>query len=839
MKKKISFVILLTVFILAALSVCAFADSEIINPGDKDYEQKAAELAQKIFSDVDFKAHPELSEVEQFYTEKKYDEALGKYKQIWFSEFESVTDKGILTIVASEAGEWMKNIDAADRLIKENKVLITDRSHISKDLDLGVPGSYNWGLEVDGRNSDGDIFAEYTNMYFTAAFLGAYGTEAPHDTKYLDKWLDIWLDYDMNFNKHGTALELSAQKYVTSGFISCLKLERYNKMRFGVLNEFYRRDKEALMEHMNNVQFGYMISMALDKINQVNLFLIQSNQSIAGCQSAVTLYSALSDFTSAKQRMLLALERFKINTDKSFNKDGGDVEHDMKYNTGYIERTLTILNVLENCNIDVPSYFQTVLSNCVMRMRMLLAVGTSDKCWPNIADSYSDSHVAYVSIDKWNKQYFNDKEIERLISTYADGDEKIHPAYTSIAFPYTGYYIMRKDWTPESQWMFFMGHKWSGGHSCDSNLQVMFFNDGERLLIDSGGNSYGELDIGNYLVNSYAHNTVTVDDMTQAWQYTDDIDITDSAYCGKDPVDGIWHTNDRFDFVTGTFTDGYTLKKNTYNNNVPTKQVTDVTHSRSVINDKENEIAVVYDRIDSKLPHTINVNWNYAKKFDNYGTVFADSDEKVLRTTLNDKKAGIDIYNFTQNDISYEVNCGEYGDKNGQITSGWNLPTYGIDYKPNVHVSTYFKGNCGQQGIISLLAPKTDNKSTIKTSKSICNDQGFEIEKTDGTKITCVGGQKDSTKIDEAGFKLSAKLFYFVEKPDGSKWGMVSGASTLIYGGKRYTFSNNNFEFKVENGKVIYVSAMKVPTDFRWTDTDNGAVPSYGETPDSYNNIKY
>ena len=61
MKKKISFVILLTVFILAALSVCAFADSEIINPGDKDYEQKAAELAQKIFSDVDFKDHPELS----------------------------------------------------------------------------------------------------------------------------------------------------------------------------------------------------------------------------------------------------------------------------------------------------------------------------------------------------------------------------------------------------------------------------------------------------------------------------------------------------------------------------------------------------------------------------------------------------------------------------------------------------------------------------------------------------------------------------------------------------------------------------------------------------------
>lgn len=839
MKKKIILGFIIVFCLSAAVSVCSFAKSEIINPGDALYSKNEAEIAQKLFSNMNFAPREKLKDVELLYKEGKYGEALSKYKLIWFSDFEKRTESGIFTGISGDIEPWTKNLEAADRLLNDNTVRIEDRSKIVKELVLGSPGSYNWGLEATAEKSDGDIFAEYTNMYFTGSLAGAYTTEETSDVKYLDKWLDVWLDYDMNFNKKGNVTELAAQEYVTSGFISCLKLARYNNSRFAVLNKLYKYNKEAVIERMNTVQFGYMLLMSLEKIEKVNLLITHPNQLIQGCQGAVTLYSILSDFNTAYDRMAFALERFQINMNKNFIKDGGDVEHDMKYNRNYVYQTLEILKVLEICNVEVPSYMNELLETCVPRLRMLLSARTSDMMYPNIAETYSDTPVPYSEFDGWNKTYFKDKLVDSLLATYTGGDESLYPAYTSIAFPYTGYYIMRKDWSKESQWMFFAGHKWSGGHSCDSNLAIMLFKNGERLLIDSGGNSYGSMDIGNYLIHSYAHNTVTVDDLSQGWQYIDNIDITDSAYCAQNPIDGIWHTNDRFDFVTGTYTDGYTSDTNHYRNNVPTKEVTDVIHKRAVINDKENEIAVVYDRLDSKLSHTMSVNWNYAKKFDNYGTVFADADEKSIKTTLNDGKAGIDIYNFTQNDISYEVNCGEYGDKDGQKTSGWTLPSYGVDYKPIVHVSTYFEGNCGQQGIVSLLVPKMNNENPLKYSKPICNNQGFEIEKTDGTKIICIGGQKENTKIDEAGFKLNAKFFYLVEKTDGSKWGMVYGANALSYGGRKYAFGTNNFEFKVEKGRLVYNSAMTAPTDFQWIETEEGTVPYYGENPDNRVVVRY
>ncbi len=837
MKQK-SIIAVICIIFIVSFNFSALAQGENIST-DEMLEKNAKIL----FSDIDF-SKAELSEVKKLYYEKKYDDALCAYKTIWIEDFIDLNDNGAISIWGNTEA-WLNKKDAADRLVNEDTVVITDRSNVDMEMYLGTPGNYNWGIAADADNSDSSHFAEYTNMYFTGALSGTYMNSEFNDVKYLDKWLDIWMDYDINFVKKGTQTELNAQTYVDSGFISCLKLERINGARFRALYEMLKFNKEEVMSRMSNAHFSNMLIRSLDKLQKVNLYIDQPNQSITGSQAAMIVYSYLSDFKSANSRLPLILERFKTNQNKNFVHDGTDVEHDMKYNRGYVNNTLAIKYCFDALEMEYPDYFDELIENCKLRLRALVSCTTPKGKHPNIADSYEDTMIEFNNLMECSKQLGGDELVEDISNIILNGfAEDNQPAFTSIAFPYAGFYNMRSSWEKDAQYMFFYGPRWSGGHSCDSHLGIMLFANGERLLIDAGGQSYGEMDIGDYLEYSYAHNTLTADDLTQGWMYRDYIDPGNADYSTQTPIDGYWHTNDRFDFASGTYDDGYTSSKgrNHYLNNISEKEITDVVHNRFVINDKENEISVVYDSVKTSLKHKLSINWNFAKKFDNYGTVFADSEDKSIKTTLDDGKAGINIYNFTQNEISYKVTCGEYGEGTGEPTegsSGWTLPNYGVEYKPTNHVSSYFDSNCSKQGVVSLLVPKMNNEEPFKKVETICTNQGFRATKHNGTVITCVGAQKDSTAIKTGDFNLNAKLFYLVQKEDGTTWGMAIGCNRITYKGKRYNLKSGSFEFEIKDGKFIYKDTITKPTDFKWIETENGTVPYYGADIDTNHNIRY
>ncbi|MFO7946506.1 MAG: alginate lyase family protein [Armatimonadota bacterium] len=123
---------------------------------------------------------------------------------------------------------------------------------------------------------------------------------------------------------------------------------------------------------------------------------------------------------------------------------------------------------------------------------------------------------------------------ERLRATlaYSAGDGEDTPSTTSLGFPSTGYFVMRRSWEPrKSPYMYFDLSPQARAHAHLDAGHFELYAYGKPLLVDTGDYQLG------YGDRTALHNTIEIDEKQQ------------ERFCEIMP--GEWITEEGFDFVTG------------------------------------------------------------------------------------------------------------------------------------------------------------------------------------------------------------------------------------------------------------------------------------------------
>lgn len=797
LKKIISVLIALSV--LLALSVPAFSASE---------KSEIDRLGAKYFKNMDLTAEY-LSEVKAAVAAGDYDAAFTAYKKIICDRIVEMCDAGVYAGTLTES-----NLNVAKTLLESNTITLTDRSNVSETRYLGEPGAYEWIIGTD--NTDGAANALLNDMNWASNLMAAWVNG--EGDEYLDLWITVWEDYDTNY---GTGASSEVAAVARKMEIGCLKTERKFNARIGAIYQALKYDYDAFFEKFSNESFAHMTEQIMDELlnNDAEVITV-ANQILAGIIVMVKNYSLYREIPEADEGYTKAGRTFKAYYENSYLKDTMDKEMSFNYNYGVIRNFYGIDTVLKALDLK-PEWFDGMMEKARLRLRGIASLVMPQKMLLNIAESYSAYDPNYY-INQYKDMVEEDEVVERVLNNFWGDGTKAKPAFKSIAYPYVGYYAMRESWDEDSQFIFFRGGRFASGHTDMGMLQVMYSDLGERLLIDSGPTSYGELPIGNWLVTSMAHNTISVDGYSKAWHRNQLKDFK-TAVDFADPIDAVWYTSDRYDFAEGEYNFDYGNLANIWDQILA---VTDVDHGRRVLMDKDNHIAVVLDEVSSEQEHEFEQTWNLAYKFNDYGLVRADREKKHWQTTLDDGLAGVEIYSFTDADIEYEVICGENDDDK---IGGWYLYEYGLNIKPNVHIETKWRSK-GRKNVISLINATYDNKSKIKCTESINDGYGFAARLEDGTHIAFISGESEKNEISYDGITANAKFLYLNKKTDGTVSGIMRGAANLKYNGEAVTVPNNiqDFEFEIRDGSINVIAAMGKPTTFEWKSTSKGLVPYYG-----------
>ncbi len=149
------------------------------------------------------------------------------------------------------------------------------------------------------------------------------------------------------------------------------------------------------------------------------------------------------------------------------------------------------------------------------------------------------------------------------------GKEGRQPEKTSIAFPYSGHYVMRSAWDRDARWLLLDAGPFGSGHQHEDKLHLIAYAYGRPLLVDAGNYMYDRSRWRRYVLSTRGHNTIRINGEDQNRRADRASWVLSEPF---QPLNNVWTTQDSFDFVVGRYTSGY-----------GTKRAVQATHTRAIV----------------------------------------------------------------------------------------------------------------------------------------------------------------------------------------------------------------------------------------------------------------
>ncbi|MBI4529959.1 MAG: alginate lyase family protein [Candidatus Latescibacteria bacterium] len=133
------------------------------------------------------------------------------------------------------------------------------------------------------------------------------------------------------------------------------------------------------------------------------------------------------------------------------------------------------------------------------------------------------------------------------------------PDWTSVGLPWSGHYVMRSGWDVDALFMLFDSGPYGSAHQHEDKLHFMLHAYGRLLALDPGSFSYDASRWRRYVLTTPGHNTVMVDGLGQHRRGKHATYFWPRPWEGNAPPqnDTLWVSRPGFDFVRGTYRDGY------------------------------------------------------------------------------------------------------------------------------------------------------------------------------------------------------------------------------------------------------------------------------------------
>jgi len=296
-------------------------------------------------------------------------------------------------------------------------------------------------------------------------------------------------------------------------------------------------DKEINLEDVKKSIDPVTLALTLILLEDTHLNKLEIIQSKPGgapnqnFQAGISMYRAsmaLSEFNNAS---VWGNRANKIITDYidpaigAMMKDGSDLEQSFNYNGTAIELGQQLKDLYEKNGIAFDNKFQKD------RLRFMASLIRPSGNTPGL--SKMDNRPFFPNLDK-SQKFVQDYTVQQILDhvTWLDEEKKVivndrgnpkpAPAFNSIYYPYGGFTIMRSGWDSDAYHLFMKSSRRGTGHSDESGNQIQLTAFGKTMLVDAGPDTYSPTDkeMTSYFLNSYAHNTMIVNGLTQLMTVT-------------------------------------------------------------------------------------------------------------------------------------------------------------------------------------------------------------------------------------------------------------------------------------------------------------------------------
>lgn len=249
----------------------------------------------------------------------------------------------------------------------------------------------------------------------------------------------------------------------------------------------------------------------------------------------------------------IAIERLNRQLDDDVYPDGMEVELAAGYSNWVISNFALLLDRAESTGLrhEIPADFLTRLERAYdYHLHAMMPNGSI----PGLNDSGPSNVRGHL---EKAYRYFPEREDFLFGSTL--GAQGTEPSRRSVAFPYSGHFVMRSGWDADAVYALLDSGPFGYGHQHEDKLSFVLYAHGRQLLLDPGNYSYDRSPERKYVLGTHGHNTIMVDGEGQARRGNRDTYVWPKPWDTPTPRgdDTLWLSTPEADFVRGRYADGY------------------------------------------------------------------------------------------------------------------------------------------------------------------------------------------------------------------------------------------------------------------------------------------
>lgn len=509
--------IFICLFALFFFSNCTDDKDELIigQPNNEDSSSQPSEnngIEKRLFEviNLDYKG---LENVKKYYEAKDYSQAAKALLEYYRLRTEVVNPN--ISLIATTATASEQNIakQALEYRFYVRNFQETKGSTEAENIYYSfknTDGTINWNMKVDDIKDNEFMYQRHRHQWMVPQ---AKTYRVVQDEAYVKSWIEVYKDWMKNFpcpegvtpSDNYPWIGLQVAERVTSQ----IELMTYYLYSDNFTPEWLSIFLTQFSDEVENIRKNYytdsnILVTQLYAVTMAGILLPEFKNSAAWIQEG-----------SAKLNKEVELQ---------FNKDGVHYELDPSYHIGGISDFYNIYEIAKANNKQ--SYFPASYMEALRKATEFVM----DITYPNYTmDNFNDTRSARMSksvLIKNFKRYvemFPNNEYMKWMAT--EGKEGKKPTYTSKAYDYSGYYVLRNGWDSNATMMIVKNNynpenKW---HCQPDNGTFSLFHKGRNFFPDSGVFAYSGDEANRELFRQAKfHNTMTL--------FTDNFTTTEGKF---------------------------------------------------------------------------------------------------------------------------------------------------------------------------------------------------------------------------------------------------------------------------------------------------------------------
>lgn len=462
----------------------------------------------------------------------------------------------------------------------------------------GLRGPVDGAPPIDwlARDGSGSAPCDYANFFFAIPLAVRYWQQG--SPVYLRKFFQVAGDFAVRQKALVETLPEAAQARLSCGWTNRAGSALSQSDRVSVLIRILGVLAKSLPDEAPKADWDHVLAprdaplkpgataivpaaplaeLALSLVNDHPRVLVERylkagavpNQRRAGLAALVLTGTTFPEFRASRPVLAAATEGLADYLRGAVHRDGGMLEQSFNYNLGDAASLTELAGCLEPTS---PALAAAMKAQQVACYSALAALANPLGRLPALS-SYAPANPPPIWRDAQARGAWLTTQSELVgawrsplaaqVSGSLSGSGN-PPAFTSIALPFSGYFVQRGGWSWDAPWLFFQGSRPSRGHRTQGHNAVQVIAFGRPLLVTAGVPVYdpGQLPVAlrpefgaiNELLgedSSWKVNTVLVDGSSQQQPK----DILQAA--PTTTVPSRWYTSSVLDYLEGCYELGY------------------------------------------------------------------------------------------------------------------------------------------------------------------------------------------------------------------------------------------------------------------------------------------